>query len=175
MLIQLSRILSQDGKREQFEIPIEMDRFSCRVGDFAIVRKDPMQLTIANTGRRVLRIEGEAKLVISIPCARCLEPVNTEFDISIDREVDMKLSEEERLEELDECGYISGTELDAEQLLYNEILINWPIRVLCKDDCKGICSRCGANLNFQTCDCDTTVPDPRMAAIRDIFSKFKEV
>ena len=82
---------------------------------------------------------------------------------------------EERLEELDECGYISGTELDAEQLLYNEILINWPIRVLCKDDCKGICSRCGANLNIQECGCDTTELDPRMAVISDIFSKFKEV
>ena len=44
-----------------------------------------------------------------------------------------------------------------------------------KDDCKGICSRCGANLNIQTCDCDTTGLDPRMAAIKDIFSKFKEV
>ena len=49
------------------------------------------------------------------------------------------------------------------------------LSVLRKDDCKGICSRCGANLNIQTCDCDTTGLDPRMAAIKDIFSKFKEV
>ena len=63
----------------------------------------------------------------------------------------------------------------VEELVRNELIVQWPIRVLCKDDCKGICSRCGANLNIQTCDCDTTGLDPRMAAIKDIFSKFKEV
>lgn len=172
MLIQLSRILSQDGKREQFEIPVGMETFCCRLGEFPIVQKNPIQLAIVNTGRRVLKINGDAKLVISIPCARCLEPVDTEFDLSFEREIDMKLSEEERREELDECSYISGTELDAEQLLCNELLINWPIRVLCKEDCKGICSRCGANLNIQDCGCDTTELDPRMAVISDIFSKF---
>ena len=49
------------------------------------------------------------------------------------------------------------------------------MKVLCKDNCKGICSRCGANLNKGDCGCDTWVPDPRMAAIQDIFKQFKEV
>ncbi|HAJ39913.1 MAG TPA: DNA-binding protein, partial [Lachnospiraceae bacterium] len=44
-----------------------------------------------------------------------------------------------------------------------------------KEDCKGICSICGKNLNHGTCDCDHTDLDPRMAQIRDIFNKFKEV
>lgn len=59
--------------------------------------------------------------------------------------------------------------------LHNEVLINWPMRVLCKEDCKGICSRCGANLNQGSCDCDTADLDPRMAVISDIFKNFKEV
>ena len=56
-----------------------------------------------------------------------------------------------------------------------EILMNWPMQVLCKEDCKGLCPSCGANLNLTTCDCDSTDLDPRMAKIRDVFSKFKEV
>ena len=55
---------------------------------------------------------------------------------------------------------MEGDELDVEELVRNELIVQWPIRVLCKDDCKGICSRCGANLNIQTCDCDTTGLDP---------------
>ena len=70
---------------------------------------------------------------------------------------------------------MEGEQLNPEVLVRNELLINWPIRVLCKDDCKGICSRCGANLNVTACNCDTEQADPRMAAIRDIFSKYKEV
>ena len=76
---------------------------------------------------------------------------------------------------MNELNFLEDTNLDTEQLISNEILINWPIRVLCKDDCQGICSHCGVNLNRETCDCDTSELDPRMAAIRDIFSKFKEV
>ena len=71
--------------------------------------------------------------------------------------------------------YIHGYDLDVDELVYSEILVNWPLRVLCKEDCKGICSICGKNLNHGTCDCDHTDLDPRMAQIRDIFNKFKEV
>ena len=85
------------------------------------------------------------------------------------------MTEEERKEALDEMSWLSGLEIDVEQLVCNEILLNWPIRVLCKEDCQGICSHCGVNLNKETCDCDTSELDPRMAAIKDIFSKFKEV
>ena len=88
---------------------------------------------------------------------------------------DLNLSEEEREEKEEDSSFVEGDELDVEELVRNELIVQWPIRVLCKDDCKGICSRCGANLNIQTCDCDTTGLDPRMAAIKDIFSKFKEV
>ena len=71
--------------------------------------------------------------------------------------------------------YLIGFELDVDKLVYAEILVNWPMRVLCKDDCKGICKVCGMNLNKGACSCQRTELDPRMAAIQDIFNKFKEV
>ena len=69
---------------------------------------------------------------------------------------------------------ITGTELDVDRMIHNELLVQWPLRVLCREDCKGICSRCGTNLNYNNCDCEKQSLDPRMAAISDIFSKFKE-
>ena len=72
-------------------------------------------------------------------------------------------------------NYIIGTSLDVDQLIFGEILVSWPMKVLCREDCKGICRRCGANLNLSECQCPKTEPDPRMAAIQDIFNKFKEV
>ena len=83
--------------------------------------------------------------------------------------------------------YLDGEEAQENYYPYNnnvvdmtipvmqEIILNLPTRVLCKEDCKGICNRCGANLNFETCDCDTRSLDPRMAVIQDIFKQFKEV
>jgi uncharacterized protein len=65
--------------------------------------------------------------------------------------------------------------LDVDRLLFNEILVNWPEKVLCKPDCKGICKTCGTNLNLATCDCEQSELDPRMAQFQDVFNKFKEV
>ena len=98
-----------------------------------------------------------------------------EFLLSFDRKIDFNLSEEEREDLEEDSSFVDKDSLNVDALVRNELLVQWPIRVLCKDDCKGICSRCGANLNDGACSCDTAELDPRMAAIRDIFSKFKEV
>ena len=87
----------------------------------------------------------------------------------------MNLTEEERAAELDEQFYIEGYNLDVDQLVGNELTLNLPMKVLCREDCKGICSRCGTNLNRGTCDCAGMSLDPRMSVIQDIFKQLKEV
>lgn len=175
MLIDLSKVLTHEGKQQHVEIEPAGEKFSCRLGTFAYAEKSPVSLTITHTENQILKITGEGKVSVWIPCSRCLTPVKNTIDIDIDEEVDMKLSDEERIEALDESSYIRNRELDTDKLLHNEMLIMWPMRVLCKEDCKGICSRCGANLNQGSCDCDTADLDPRMAVISDIFKNFKEV
>ena len=114
-------------------------------------------------------------LVLEIPCDRCLEAVPTEFILEFTKNVDLDESSEEQAMELDEKNYIDGYNLDVDKLLYNEILIGWPMKILCREDCKGICNMCGQNLNKGTCDCEDTSLDPRMSVIRDVFKNFKEV
>ena len=157
MLLDLSKLLLQDGKALETSVELEMNELVFRMGKFSIARKSPLQVAVTNTGDRVLA------------------PVEYPMVLDFERTVDMKLSEEEREEQLEETNFMEGEQLNPEVLVRNELLINWPIRVLCKDDCKGICSRCAANLNVTACNCDTEQADPRMAAIRDIFSKYKEV
>ena len=76
---------------------------------------------------------------------------------------------------VEDIDYLIGFDLDVDKLIYGEILVNWPMKVLCKEDCKGICKVCGMNLNKGDCNCQRTELDPRMAAIQDVFNKFKEV
>lgn len=175
MLINLLSILSQDGKEETLNIPIEMDSFRNGRNKYVISKKEDLHVKLQNKGNKQVDLTGSTNLSVLIPCGRCLESVEIPFDIEFEYEIDMKQTDEERKENLDEMSWLSGLEIDVEKLVYNEILLNWPIRVLCKEDCQGICSHCGVNLNKQTCDCDTSELDPRMAAIKDIFSKFKEV
>lgn len=175
MLIDLSKVLTHEGKKLNIETEPAGEKFVCELGSFSYAEKIPVSLTVTHTEDQILKLEGNGHVTVCIPCSRCLEPVKVSLDINVDEKIDMKLSDQERVEALDESCYIQNRELDTDKLLHNEILIRWPMRVLCKENCKGICSRCGANLNQGSCDCDTADLDPRMAVISDIFKNFKEV
>ncbi|MCI6887388.1 MAG: DUF177 domain-containing protein [Lachnospiraceae bacterium] len=175
MLINLTELFSRDGKEKNYTLDIEMETFETPDGVCDIISKEPVELHIKNLGDRKLLAEGSARLTLQMPCSRCLEPVDVPFDLTIEEELDMNKTEQERVEDLDEQPYVSGYNLDVDQLLSNELLLNLPMKVLCKEDCKGICNRCGANLNHMTCSCDRSSPDPRMSVIQDLFQQFKEV
>ena len=175
MLINLSELFSVEGKAKTYHCNLEMDQFHSPQGDYEIVKKDPVVLEIINEGNRVFHLKGKGAVTLSIPCSRCLEPVEVPISVKIDDEIDMKQSEEERARELNEQFYVSGYNLDVDRLVGNELTLNLPMKVLCREDCKGICNRCGTNLNYGTCDCDTRSLDPRMSVIQDIFKQLKEV
>lgn len=175
MLIDLKKVLEQNDKVIHENAHLELKSIRVSGQDFVLEETGPAEFEITNLGKKQVRIRGCAKVRTFIPCDRCLEEVEQVFDLSFEREVDLKLDEEERRRSDEEYNFMEGTCLDTDILIQNELLINWPIRVLCKEDCKGICSICGANLNHGDCGCDREVLDPRMAAFSDIFSKFKEV
>lgn len=112
---------------------------------------------------------------VMIPCDRCLEDVKREFELNCVKHVDVGLSDAELTEELDESNFIDGYHLDVDKLLFHEILSSWPTKVLCREDCKGLCNVCGQNLNTGSCNCEDTGLDPRMSVVRDLFKNFKEV
>ena len=174
MFINLSDVLSEHHNPIDTVIPVEMTEFQSPLGMMPIVEKEDAHITVKHVKQRELLINGECRFVLEIPCDRCLEPVRTEIQLDFTKNVDLS-DDEVQPDELDEKNYIDGYNLDVDKLLYNEILIGWPMKILCSDDCKGICNTCGQNLNQGTCNCEDTSLDPRMSVIRDVFKNFKEV
>jgi uncharacterized protein len=175
MLISLSEIMTTNDKVVQIEVPISLERFDYQGDSYDFIHKEPLALTITDLGKKTVMIEGKTSISLAMFCGRCLKELTYPMDIQFRREIDFNLSEEERAENLDEANYIIGYNLDVDTLIYDEILMDFPMRLLCSETCKGLCKNCGANLNEKACDCDTTVLDPRMSVIRDIFNNFKEV
>ena len=175
MQIHLSDVTDSEGKHIQLQPELELDKISFQMGDYPILEKTPVELEITNTGNKVLELKGIGSVTVGIPCDRCLEQVAVKIPYEIEQKLDMKQSDTERVQDLDENDYLTGMDLDVDRLVYLEVLMSWPLKVLCREDCKGICSRCGKNLNKGSCGCAEEPKDPRMAAISDIFSKFKEV
>lgn len=175
MIVDVSDIISNENKEMSKNVEIEFTTFDAGVGEFPVTDKAPFTLSIANVGNKRLNIKGETEVTIGIPCDRCLSEVSEKFEIEISKEIDLEKFRAGDIEELEDTNYMLGTSLDVDKLIFGEILVSWPMKVLCRDDCQGICKRCGTNLNLATCQCQKTEPDPRMAAIQDIFNQFKEV
>lgn len=189
MNIDLSMIAKSINMEMDVTVEFSPVTFQSRLGVFPITDKTPVTLHIRNEENETVLINGTVELEVMIPCARCLADVRTPVHFDIKKQLRVadgsapkgenaaKASDSCMLldDEMEETDYMTGFELDADRLIYDEILVNWPMKVLCKDDCKGICRVCGMNLNKGACSCQRTEPDPRMAAIQDIFNKFKEV
>lgn len=175
MLINLSDVLSDQHKPVEETVSLEMDEFRMKSGAFPIIRKEPVHVIVTHMKGKELQIQAETKVTVLIPCDRCLEEVEQEFPFTLTKYVDLGTPDAELKEGFDESNFIDGYYLDVDKMLYNEILIGWPTKVLCSEDCKGICNVCGQNLNMGTCDCEDTGLDPRMSVVRDLFKNFKEV
>ena len=158
----------------EFEYLLENKFFVDIDGDQVQKGKVKVHLTVKRSSMMFemnFQIEG----VVMVPCDRCLEDVEVKVTLDFKHKIDTESDAYDQSEDLDENNYIDGYSLDVEQLVYNELLVGWPTKILCSEDCKGICNVCGQNLNKGTCNCEDTGLDPRMSVIRDVFKNFKEV
>ncbi len=172
MQIDLSKLLGADGATEDFSVALESKQFSFGKATYVLGEKSEISFRAVHDGKRHVQITGEAKLSLVMPCARCTEDVLVPFELPLDVTLDW---DHPTQEVIDEQYYVCGYCLDVELLVFDELALQVPISVLCREDCAGLCPTCGQNLNRGTCDCTNVVLDPRMAKIADIFKNMKEV
>lgn len=175
MLLNLTDILTSEGKTEEYRLLPETTSFSCGGTEYKVQSMEPVVLTVSGNGKGRARLTGTCRVVLVLACDRCLKDVPYTFELSFDNQVYVPEVEELSEEEREEGIPAEGGQLDIESLISHEILLNWPMKILCRQDCRGICKVCGKDLNNGECGCDTFVPDPRMAKIKEIFNRDKEV
>lgn len=157
------------GKTKEFTVKPEFESVEHNHAVYEVAEAADVCLTVKALGENKVNISGQGSIVLNTPCDRCIEIQATSISYKLDRDIDF-----DNPDPVEDCGLIEDKCIDVDNLLYPEIIINFPMKILCKEDCKGICRVCGINLNKQSCDCDTFVPDPRMAVISDIFKQFNQ-
>lgn len=175
MLVNLTDVFTNEGQVQERTVSYDADTFHSPFGIFSIKEKSPVALRLSNIGQSKALVQGTAKITFALACDRCLRDVDYTFDLSFDTVVISPDYTGEDAEEEAASELMEGYHLNVDELIKNELLLDWPMKVLCREDCKGICKICGKNLNDGECGCDDFVPDPRMAAIRDLFDANKEV
>ena len=177
MRINLYDILSVVGKELTLEVQPKEIKGSFQGEELDISFESPFSVILKHVQKDTISVELHAKAFVTRSCGRCLGKVECDYPIDIQRVVNVAKKEAytDNEGEYDEISYIEDCNLDVDMLVLDELFTLLPMNVLCKQDCKGICKVCGINLNKSTCNCDQTVPDPRMAVFSDIFNQFKEV
>ena len=174
MLVNLSDILSDNPRTIDVIVPMEDSTFVGIYGTFPISFVKPVHLCVEQIKNREFLVSAEAMIRCKIPCDRCLTDVEQELSLVVVRHINLHLPDGDEGLEFDEANFIQGHHLDLDKLFYGEMLANWPNKTLCTDDCQGICSVCGQNLNISRCNCEDTDLDPRMSVIRDIFQQLDD-
>jgi uncharacterized protein len=125
-----------------------------------------------------LRLRGRLSAKLELQCARCLDPVpqdvNREFEL-LYRPLGVDAGKDE-LSVTDaeaEIGYYQGEGILLEDVLREQVLLALPLKITCREDCKGLCPQCGKNLNQEQCSCSTSVEDPRWAALKEVRSRLE--
>jgi uncharacterized protein len=118
-------------------------------------------------------VEGRIQAEIELECTRCLQQIERDFDIPFHaafvapENYTQAKDAELRAEDLD-VSVLEGNEIDLTELVREQILLNLPEQVFCREDCKGLCEKCGANRNLINCNCLEKEIDPRWAALKNL-------
>jgi uncharacterized protein len=124
-------------------------------------------------------IKGTVDGSVLLNCSRCLNdysyPLNISFNEEYDPAGEMDGNEDEELssEDLD-LSYYRDDEIDVVELVKEQVLLSVPMKPLCKEECHGMCSRCGTDLNKGSCECRKEEVDPRLAPLQKLKLNMQE-
>jgi uncharacterized protein len=168
-------------------VRIELENLEGRKGDFAHVYQpdelnpvdERVRLTAPAAVNGKVRLSGNEVFVsghvdsrAQVECDRCLQPV--EAPVSADFTLDYITGSEYESSEVAELteaemsvAVFDGEGLDVDEIVKEQILLAVPTRMLCREDCKGICPECGIDRNTGECSCVADDIDPRWAALKN--------
>lgn len=109
-------------------------------------------------------VDGKVKTVLNLNCDLCLSAFETKLDFDLNE----IFSENPDLDE--EIWELSDKTIDLKPAVIANIILNMPMQVLCSDDCKGLCPKCGHNLNDGDCGCDRGYVNPQFEKLLNLFN-----
>ena len=160
--------------RDVILVPDAEKSFQCQVdlSDLEFYGRKPIVRPVLAQGRVVnhagaLVLNGTARSELDLVCDRCGKEFSREKVVPLDMLLADTLEQEDSE---DEIFLLDGNELDLDELVTTAFVLAMDTKNLCSEDCKGLCAKCGADLNLGPCGCRPAV-DPRLAALAQLLDK----
>ena len=166
MLLDLSKIIDCPGASVSFSASVDLS--DLQYGEsFPVTEPVEASGTVRNTAG-VLVMNGSVHTTIHGVCDRCASDFDAYVEFPIDVVLVTELTNEENEDEW--VFPLEGDSADLEDIIRTVFVLNLDSKLLCKPDCKGLCCRCGKNLNDGPCNCQKEL-DPRFAALKQLLEK----
>ena len=164
MFLDLREIIHTPGESREFSYELDLSQVEL-YGEKPFDRPIRISGTVRNMAG-ALELEGRAESVLDTRCDRCLKPITVELDVP----VNTLLAEELEDEENDEIILLEKGGVELDEIFSTACILNLDSKHLCREDCKGLCGKCGADLNKGPCGCKKEL-DPRLAVLERLLDK----
>ena len=166
MHLGLSEIIERPGASVSFSVSIDLRDLLYGTG-YPVSEPVLASGTVRNTAG-VLVMTGSIRTTIHGTCDRCAADFHRVEEFPIDVVLVTELAHEENEDEW--VFPLEGDSADLDEIIRTVFVLNLDSKLLCKEDCKGLCHRCGVNLNHAPCTCQKEL-DPRFAALKQLLEK----
>ena len=163
MTLDLRRIFATDNSRLACDGSLDMSDVDVAAG-FPLKKPVEYSVLVMNTAS-VVSLKLDIRFEYSAPCDRCGTDTSVCHTVTVEKSLATSLERQES----DTIIAVPDMQLEVDELVYTEVILNLPSKHLCKADCKGLCFKCGKNLNEGDCGCETEEPDPRFAKLRELL------
>ena len=166
MLLGLSEIMDRPGASVTFSTSVDLHDLlygTCYPVSEPVLAKGSVRNTAG-----VLVMTGQITTTIHGICDRCAQEYEEDISFPLDVVLVTELANEENEDEW--VFPLEGDSADLEDIVRTVFVLNMDSKLLCKPDCKGLCCRCGKNLNVESCTCQKEL-DPRFAALKQLLEK----
>ena len=165
MLLNLKQLSPQNGDFKEFNYSYELP-----VGQLTHTQNDfSVKIFVAGNAQKkngLIVLDFKVDFSMEFHCDRCFELVNKDFSFSFNHQM-----VEGKVDELDEgFALVRENTLDLDQLATSDVILEFPIKLLCDENCLGICAVCNGNKNQKQCDCKVTEIDPRLEALKQLLN-----
>lgn len=162
MILDVRSILHTPGKRLPFQFTLDLSDMEF-AGRYPVSRPVAVEGEVSNSAD-VLTLTLSAVSTLDAVCDRC----GKEFEKEQETTFSCMLAEELQSEDSDDIVLLESGTVDVGELARTAFILGMDTKTLCSEDCKGLCPRCGANLNEGPCSCKREI-DPRLAALAKLL------
>lgn len=173
MFIDISEIRKSPGYSMHFDLTMKTEPIEIGSDEVVFEQLLIISLDVKNSGRTLIvngKIDGDAILI----CSRCLEKfsyhLNATFEEQFCQASNLAKAAEEGISS-DELHVFEGSRILIDDIIQESVVLGIPMKMTCKDNCKGLCAVCGSNKNRHNCGCEIESVDLRLEVLKKYFER----